>query len=104
MHFGWPNAAKLAPKSSQKSIREGSWGDPGVSWGGLSGQDRKMRGAMRFLGSAAGGLGGLLGLSWAFRGGSGGQDGKKKRKKIIKKSIEMLMCLEINCLMDLTRF
>ena len=39
-----------------------------MSWGGLSGQDRKMRRGIRFLGSSSGGLGGLLGLSWAFWG------------------------------------
>ena len=40
IRFGWPNAAKLGPKSFQKSIQERSWGCPDGSWGTLGSQDR----------------------------------------------------------------
>ena len=68
MHFGWQNAARLAPKSSQKSIWEGSREGPGGSWEALGGQNRKKRRATRFGGPSWGRLGVVL-------GGSGVQDG-----------------------------
>ena len=64
IRFGWPNAAKLGPKSFQKSIQEGSWGCPGGSWGALGAKTEQGHEVSVFWGH----LGAVLGASWGRLG------------------------------------
>ena len=68
------------PKINQKLVKNQSWRRLGGVLGRLGGQDRKMKGAVGFLGPSSGRLGGLLDLSWARLGGGNRRKNRPKNR------------------------
>ena len=80
---GFTRYEGMGPKIDQGGVLEGSWWVLGVFWRPTPKNEvriRFFRSSWDRLGLV---LGAVLGLSWAFWGGSGVQDGIKIEKKII---------------------